>query len=99
MGQVSIDRTNPNFFDNTAQLAILRADWRFLKNWESLGELRMLDFKDVRQRRSGALAAIYRYIGKHMKVGAGYNFTDFSDDLTDLGYDHQGVFVNFIGSM
>jgi hypothetical protein len=99
MGQVSLDRTNPNFFDNTAQLAILRADFRFLKNWETMGELRMLDFKDVRQRRSGFLGAVYRYIGKHMKVGAGYNFTDFSDDLTDLSYDHQGVFINFIGSM
>jgi hypothetical protein len=31
-----------------------------------------------------------------VKVGAGYNFTDFSDDLTDLRYDHRGVFVNFI---
>jgi hypothetical protein len=32
-------------------------------------------------------------------VGAGYNFTDFSDDLTDLSYDHQGMFVNLIGVM
>jgi len=31
-----------------------------------------------------------------MKVGAGYNFTDFSDDLTDLRYDDKGVFVNLI---
>jgi hypothetical protein len=46
----------------------------------------MLDLPDVRQRRSGALAAVYRYIGKNLKVGAGYNFTDFSDDLTDLSY-------------
>ena len=44
-------------------------------------------------------SGIYRYLGKHFKVGAGYNFTDFSDDLTDLSYDHQGVFVNFVGSM
>ena len=51
------------------------------------------------RRRSGALVAVYRYLGKHFKVGAGYNFTDFSDDLTDLSYDHQGVFINLIGSM
>jgi hypothetical protein len=31
-----------------------------------------------------------------MKIGAGYNFTDFSDDLTDLRYDHKGVFVNLV---
>jgi hypothetical protein len=61
-------------------------------------EARMLDLPDVGQRRSGALAAVYRYIGKNLKIGVGYNFTDFSDDLTDLGYDHQGVFFNVIGS-
>jgi hypothetical protein len=99
LGQVSLDREQPQFFDNAAQLAVLRADWRFRKGWESLAEVRMLDLPDVRQRRGGALVAIYRYIGKHLKVGAGYNFTDFSDDLTDLSYDDQGAFVNLIGTM
>jgi hypothetical protein len=71
---------------------------RFRKGWESMAELRMLDLPDVSQRRSGALLAVYRYFGEHLKVGAGYNFTDFSDDLTDLSYRHQGVFVNLVGT-
>ena len=96
LGHASLDRIQREFFDNAAQLAVLRADWRFRTGWESSAEVRMLDLPDVRQRRRGALAAIYRYIGKNMKVGAGYNFTDFSDDLTDLRYDHKGVFVNLI---
>ncbi len=33
-----------------------------------------------------------------MKVGVGYNFTDFSDDLTDMRYNHKGVFLNLIGT-
>ncbi|MGH8131495.1 MAG: OmpA family protein [Steroidobacteraceae bacterium] len=99
MGQVSLDREQPEFFDNAAQLIVLRADWRFRKGWESLAEVRMLELPDVSQRRSGALVAVYRYFGEHVKVGAGYNFTDFSDDLTDLNYDHQGAFVNLIGTM
>ncbi len=99
LGQVSLDRVQRKFFDNTAQLVVLRVDWRFLNNWESLAELRMLDLPDVNQRRDGALVAIYRYIGKHLKVGVGYNFTDFSDDLTNMSYDHQGAFVNLIGTM
>jgi len=45
------------------------------------------------------LVTIYRYLGEHFKVGVGYNFTDFSDDLTDLDYDHQGVFFNLIGAL
>ena len=99
LGQVSLDREQREFFDNTARLVVLRADYRFRKGWESLAELRMLDLPDLGQSRSGALVAVYRTIGKHLKVGAGYNFTDFSDDLTDLSYDHQGAFVNLVGTM
>jgi flagellar motor protein MotB len=98
LGQVSLDRQQLQFFDNTGRLAVLRGDWRFRKGWESLVEARMLELPDIRQRRAGALAAVYRYIGKNMKIGAGYNFTNFSDDLTDLGYDHRGVFFNIIAT-
>jgi len=98
LGQVSVDRENPDFFDNNAHLYILRADWRFLANWEGLLEGRLLDLPDLDERRAGALATLYRYFGRHVKVGIGYNFTDFSEDLTDLSYDHHGVFFNVIGT-
>jgi len=99
LGQVSLDRVDPDFFDNSAQLVVLRTDWRFARDWEGLLEARTLDLPDVDQRRAGALVTVYRYLGEHFKLGLGYNFTDFSDDLTDLSYDHQGVFINMIGSM
>ncbi|HET9321807.1 MAG TPA: OmpA family protein [Bryobacteraceae bacterium] len=99
IGQESLVRVNPNFFDNPAQLAVLRVDWRFLKEWDGLAEVRTLNLPDINQRRRGALAAIYRHISKNLKAGVGYNFTDFSDDLTDLKYNHKGVFVNLIGTM
>jgi lipopolysaccharide assembly outer membrane protein LptD (OstA) len=99
LGQVSLDRVQRQFLDNAAHLAVVHVDWRFLKGWESLAEVRMLDLPDVNQRRSGALTAIYRYLGEHVKVGGGYNFTDFSDDLTNLSYNDRGVFVNVIGSL
>jgi hypothetical protein len=99
LGQESLDRVHPNFFDNAGQLAVLRVDRRFLKQWESLAEVRTLYLPDISQRRSGALAAIYHHIGKNLKAGVGYNFTNFSDELTDLKYNHKGVFVNLIGSM
>jgi regulator of sirC expression with transglutaminase-like and TPR domain len=99
MGQESLDRVNPNFFDNPAQLAVLRVDWRFLKEWDTLAEARTLYLLDISQRRRGVLAAIYRHISKNLKAGLGYNFTDFSDDLIDLKYNHRGVFVNLIGTM
>ena len=99
IGQESLDRVHPNFFENPAQLAVLRVDWRFLKEWDTLAEVRTLYLPDVNQQRRGALAAIYRRISKNLKAGVGYNFTDFSDDLTDLKYNHKGVFLNLIGSL
>ncbi len=98
LGQASLDRTQLNFFANDAHLAVLRLDRRFRKNWDSMAEVRMLDLPDIRQRRRGALAGIYRRIGNNLKVGVGYNFTNFSDDLTDLRYNHKGIFVNLIGT-
>jgi hypothetical protein len=98
LGEASLDRVQPSFFDNTAQLAVLRLDWRFLKQWDSLVEVRTLGLPDLNQRRRGALAAIYHHISKNLKAGVGYNFTDFSDELTDLKYNHRGIFVNLIGT-
>mgnify|MGYP006376482393 CR=1 FL=1 len=65
---------------------------------EGMLEVRALELPDLDERRSGALVAVYRYLGRHFKVGVGYNFTDFSEDLTDLSYDNHGVFFNVIGS-
>lgn len=99
LGQVSTDRANPEFFDSRAHLYILRADWRFMRHWDALAEMRWLDLPDAEDRRSGALFTLYRNIGNNIKLGVGYNFTDFSDDLTDLDYDSKGFFINLVGKM
>jgi hypothetical protein len=98
MGEMSLDRIQQDFFSSAAQLNAIRADWRFMKGWESMVEVRSLGLPDADQRRRGALTTVYRYVGKNMKAGVGYNFTDFSDDLTDLNFNHKGVFFNFIAT-
>ncbi|MFC6632838.1 OmpA family protein [Microbulbifer taiwanensis] len=99
LGQLSLDRQDPEFFDSRASLYVVRADWHFVNRWDLLIEGRMLDLPDAQDSRSGALIGLYRHMGKHLKVGVGYNFTDFSDDLTQLDYDSQGVFLNVIGKL
>ncbi len=99
VSEVSLDRENPQFFDNGAQLYVLRADWEFKDDWEALVEGRLLDMSDIGDKRSGALLVVSRYFGHHVKLGVGYNFTDFSDDLTDLSFDHQGAFLTLTGAM
>ena len=98
LGQASLDRVQLNFFNNTASLGVLRLDRRFRKNWDAMAEVRMLTMPSIRQRNTGALTSIYRRIGNNLKAGVGYNFTNFSDDLTDLRYNHRGVFFNLVGA-
>ena len=99
LGQISQDRVNPEFFDSRASLYVLRADWHVIRKWDAVVEGRMLDLVDAQDSRSGMLTALYRHMGDHVKLGVGYNFTDFSDDLTDLSYDHQGAFINLVSKI
>jgi hypothetical protein len=98
-GKLSLDRVNRVFFSNGARLVILRADWEFRPDWEAVIETRMLNMVDLREQRTGALVVVSRSLGDHVKLGLGYNFTDFSDDLTDLDFDHQGAFLSLTGAM
>ena len=60
-------------------------------------ELRRLEVHETGDHRSGCLLGLYRHVGDHVKIGAGYNFTDYSDNLADLSYRSRGFFVNTIG--
>jgi len=99
LGELAASRVNPEYFKSRAHLLVLRADWHVVRHWDFLIEGRMLELTDAEDRRSGFLVGIYRHFGKHLKLGAGYNFTDFSDDLTDLSFDSQGVFINIVGKI
>lgn len=98
-GQLKDTKAGGAWFDSTAWLAILRADWHWVHEWDVLTELRYLKAKEAGDDQSGALLAIYRHLGRHLKLGVGYNFTRFSDDLTDLDYRARGWFVNLIGKL
>ena len=65
-------------------------------DWKALAEYRMLNVTDG-GTRSGFLVGIDRDITRNFRVGVGYNFTDFGDDLTDYDYRHQGWFINVVG--
>jgi hypothetical protein len=85
------------WFDSQALFLALRADYRVVKEWDVVVEARRLSVKEADEVRTGGLVAVYRHLGDHVKIGAGFNFTDFSDDLSDLSYDDRGFFLNVIG--
>ncbi len=60
-----------------------------IQKWHALAEYRWLDVDDGGTKQ-GWLAGVDRDINLHFRLGVGYNFTDFSDDLTNFGYDHKG---------
>jgi len=98
-GEISLDRVNPVFFQSNADLYIVRADWHMTHRWDLLLEGRMLSLPEAGDTRSGSLFAFYYHLGNNVKLGAGYNYTTFSDDLTDLDFDSQGLFINFVAKL
>jgi hypothetical protein len=83
--------------ENNAHLGIVRADLNIDQKWDALLEARMLWSTTADSKDFGALAAIYRHVGENFKVGVGYNFGQFSEDLRDLEMDDHGVFINMTG--
>ena len=96
-GEIRLDRNNGQWFDSTANFAAIRGRYHLIRRWDGMLEYRWLEVEESNSTRSGLLAVIDRHFGEHFKMGLGYNFTDFSDDLTDLDYDHKGWFLNLIG--
>lgn len=99
IGRLKDARLDGRWFDSRAQLYILRADIHLVKEWDAVAEVRTLEATEAKDQRTGALLGLYRHVGERLKLGIGYNFTDYSDDLTDVSYRNQGWFFNIIGEM
>ncbi|RFP77984.1 OmpA family protein [Hydrogenophaga borbori] len=98
LGELRASRDNSApWFKSSADLAVLRLDWKVVRRWDWLLELRSLRAKELGDRRTGWLTAGYYHINENVKLGLGYNFTDFSDDLTDMRYRSRGWFINLLG--
>jgi len=97
IGETSLNRASNTFVNSSAHLAVARADLHIVHKWDLLAEARILWLPELDQQNIGYLAGIYRHLGKNIKLGVGYNFGQFSDDVTDLTLDDEGVFVNLIG--
>ena len=96
-GEARYGRGTGAWFDSATTFAASQVRYELLHKWHALAEYRWLDVDDGGTRQ-GWMAGVDRDIGRNFRVGVGYNFTDFSDDLTDLDYDHRGFYINFVGS-
>lgn len=81
---------------NDAWLVVANARYNIVHNWDVLLEARQFTAVDAEFSETSVLGTVYRHFGNNAQVGVGYNFGSFSDDLTDLEYDDQGLFLNVI---
>ncbi|MFV0645306.1 MAG: hypothetical protein ACK5NN_12540 [Sphingomonadaceae bacterium] len=96
-GKVSLGRDSDLFVSSNAHLAVVRADYNIVRQWDVLAEGRALWVTQADDMRLGALGAVYRHLGNNVKIGVGYSWSDFSDDLSDQSYSSHGPFLNLIG--
>jgi hypothetical protein len=82
--------------DSSAHLGVARADVHVTKKWDLLLEGRALMSPEADTTDYGLVTSVSRHLGDNFKVGVGYNFGRFSDDLRDTTLDDQGLFVNFV---
>jgi hypothetical protein len=95
-GEARAGRDSGEWFDNRAFLAAMQTRHRINRSWHGLAEVRHLDARNG-GTRSGWLLGLDRDINENFRLGIGYNFTDFSDDLTRMGYRYQGWYLNAVG--
>jgi hypothetical protein len=97
IGELKDNKLGGPWFNSRAHLMIARADVHVIESWDVTAEIRRLEVTEAKDKETGALVGVYKHVNKNFKVGAGYNFTSFSDDLTNLSTNNRGVFLNAIG--
>ncbi|WP_127143129.1 TonB-dependent receptor [Pelagibacterium montanilacus] len=94
IGEISETREADDFEASSVHLGVLRADLQVLEDWRVLLEARGLLHAETEVLDLGALAMISYDINDTVRIGAGYNFGHFSDDLRKVEADDHGVFLN-----
>jgi len=90
-------RDNGAWVGNDAMLAAARLRYHLLFKWDALAEYHWLSSAASNDVEHGALVAVGRHVGDHLKFSVGYNFTRFDDNLLNDNIDIGGWFINLVG--
>ncbi len=85
------------WYKSQTELYAVGFDYKFYKNWSFEFEHHWLMSKSDNQMKSGVIVTLNNMVNENLKVGGGYNFTDFSDNLKYENYNAQGFFLNITG--
>lgn len=90
-------RGEGDWYNSKLDLYAVRLNYEVIKSWYAFGEYHILRDITDDSYEHGALLGVYKEVQENLKVGVGYNFTEFDDDLSDLDYSAKGWFINVIG--
>ena len=96
-GETRTDRNIGSWNKNDTSLAAARVRYHLTHQWDAMAEYHWMNSDASQDTQKGAMVSIDRHIGKNFKVGVGYNFTDFTDDLSNIDGTAKGWFVNLVG--
>jgi flagellar motor protein MotB len=94
---IRTERDGGSWLQSQPNLSVVRARYHLVSRLDAVAEYRWLWNPEVSDQQDGALVALYRNITSSVTLGAGFNATHFSDDLTDLDHDAYGWFVRLLG--
>jgi len=95
-GDYRTGRATGPWLDSRADFLSGQLRYHLIAKWDALVEYRWLGVLDGGDQK-GFLAGIDREVGQNFKIGIGYNFSRFSDDLTQVKFDNKGWFLNMTG--
>lgn len=96
-GELREGRNTGDWYENTRHFVAAQVRYRVLHSWDVLVEHRWLQTVQDKNQRSGWLAGVDKQITPYFRMGVGYNFTDFSDDLRHSDYRFKGWYLNAVG--
>lgn len=97
VGEIRANRNAGDWSKNDATLAAARVRYHLTKKWDAMAEYHWMNSEESKDTQHGAMISVDRHIGDNMKIGIGYNFTEFDDDLSNTDGAAKGWFVNLVG--
>ncbi len=84
------------WLDSRADFVSIQFRYHLIARWDGLAEYRALKVREGGILK-GWLVGLDRQVSENFKIGVGYNFTNFSGDLTQLDFRYRGWFLNMTG--
>ncbi|MCK5578774.1 MAG: hypothetical protein KAI63_04545, partial [Planctomycetes bacterium] len=89
-----------DYTDSDTDLWINRLNYHLTNKWDAGLEYRILRQKLADDQKAGYLCEVLYKVSKLFQLGAGYNFTDFTDNLIDDNdYSARGPFIRLVATI